>query len=104
MRKQKEIDIHLRLSAQRALWGHAPSTLRTASIDIKNNVILWKCIFDKDATDNDFELLRMAGTEIIADFSHFNIEEEMTIIPFPTKTEDLEFLVYYRHEHNYYEE
>lgn len=46
----------------------------------------------------------MAGTEIVADFPAYNIDEIMEIVPFPQKTEDLELLVYYRHEHNYYEE
>jgi hypothetical protein len=95
--------IALRLSAQRALWGHVPACLRSASIQKDGNTIRWRCVFDSEATEDDFELARMAGTEIIADFSSpTDIEEEILIIPFPEKPTYLEHLVYLRHEHNYY--
>ena len=103
--KQRNIGVELRLSAQRALWGHVPPCLRTASISFVEKEITWRCCFDSDVTEEDIELLQMAGTEIIADFeSGITIKEEMLVVPFPEKTTDFSLLVYYRHEHNYYRE
>jgi hypothetical protein len=60
-------------------------------------------VFDSDATDDDFELAQVAGTEIIAEFSApIMIEDEIVTTPFPQKLEHLQHLVYLRHEHNYY--
>lgn len=93
--------IALRLSAQRALWGHVPACLRSASIQKDGNSILWRCVFDAGATEDDLVLARVAGTEILADFSSpADIGEEIVIIPFPEEPTHLEHLVYLRHEHN----
>jgi len=95
--------IALRLSAQRALWGHVPACLRSASIQKVGDTIRWRCVFDAEATEDDFELARMAGTEIIADYSApTKIDEQIVKTPFPQKLEHLEHLVFLRHEHNYY--
>ncbi len=102
---KNNISIELRLSAQKALWGHVTPCLRTASIENEGNLIKWKCVFDDSATDDDFELMSMAGTEIIGDFTEeFDIDEEFVITPYPNITDDYKYLVYYRHEHNYYKE
>ena len=99
------IGTKLKLSAQRALWGHVPACLRFASIQKNENTIEWRCIFDSEATDDDFELARMAGTEIISDFTpETKINEDIRIVPFPEKPTNLEFLVFSRHEHNYYKD
>ena len=93
--------ITLRLSAQRALWGHVPACLRSASIEKDGDTIRWRCVFDAEATED--ELARMAGTEIISAYSApTRIDEQIVKIPFPQKTEHLEHLVFLRHEHNYY--
>jgi hypothetical protein len=98
------IDISLRLSAQRALLGHIPSCLRSASLEVQGSEIIWQCVFDKEALDKDFDLLSMAGTGIIADFDEKStMHEVFDIIPFPNKIKNLKWLVYFRHEHNYYE-
>ena len=91
--------IGLRLSAQRALCGHVPACLRSASIQKDGNTIRWRCVFDAGATEDDLELASVAGSEIIADFrSPADIEEEIVITPFPEKPTHLEHLVYLRHE------
>jgi len=95
--------IDLRLSAQRALWGHVPPCLRSVSVDIENNTIKWRCVFDTDASENDFELLRDAAAEVTSDFGpEIHVREELVVIKFPEPTKDLKWVVYYRHEHNYY--
>jgi hypothetical protein len=93
----------LKLSAQRALLGHVSPCLRSASIDKVGDVIRWHCFFDADATEADFELASMAGSEIVGDYLFpATIDEKFIIVPFPEKMENLKYLVYYRHEHNYY--
>jgi hypothetical protein len=93
----------VKLSALRALLGHVSPTLRSASIEIVGGGIHWKCEFDQNASEDDFELCRMAGGEILADFSAVDdFKESMLIVPFPEKCQHLEHLIYYRHEHNYY--
>jgi hypothetical protein len=99
-----EMRIQLKLSAQSALVGHVPACLRSASIDISDSKIIWKCVFDSEATSGDIELLSMAGTEIVSNFpAGFVIEEIFETVSFPQKVSNLKWLVYYRHEHNYYE-
>ncbi len=94
---------NLMLSAQRALLGHVPPCLRAASIQKDGDTIRWRCVFDANATEEDFELARMAGTEIMADFSApTDIDEQIVTLPFPQPPEHLRHLVYFRHEHNYY--
>ena len=95
----------LTMSATRALWGHVSPCLRTASVEFSEDTIYWRCLFDSDATDDDIELASMAGAELIADFSHpWEFEEDLRIVPFPEALTNLEYLVYHRHEHNYYKE
>ncbi|MEM6297440.1 MAG: hypothetical protein AAF740_02000 [Bacteroidota bacterium] len=86
----------------RALLDHVPPTLRNASIELKDEVIHWKCQFDANATEDDIELLSCAGTEIIADFSEFGLKESLTVVPFPEKCVSLKNIVYHRHEHDYF--
>ena len=93
----------LRLSAQRALLGNVPACLRSASIQKEGNKILWRCIFDAEATEDDYELASIAGAEIIADFSSpTDIEDQIVKLPSPQKMEHLSHLIFLRHENNYY--
>ena len=97
--------ITLRLSAQRALWGHVPACMRAASIQKEGDTIFWRCVFDAEATDDDFELASNAGAESIADFSAPTvIDEQVLKLPFPKKLEHLKHLIFLRHEHNYYKD
>jgi hypothetical protein len=97
--------IKLRLSAQRALWGHVPPSLRSVSVEIENNIIKWRCVFDIDANEDDFELLNDAATEVTCDYGpEIDLNEELVVIEYPKPTRDLKWVVYYRHEHNYYKD
>lgn len=92
-------DINIRLSAQRALWGNVPSTLRSASLDMDGSAIAFRCYFDKGASEEDYELLRCAGTEMIADYpSGHTIEEQFILLPWPGEMSHLKYLVFLRHE------
>ncbi|TXK74674.1 hypothetical protein [Mesonia sp. K4-1] len=100
---RNEIDISLILSGVRALLGHVPNTLRFVSVELKDEIIHWKCVFDSKANEKDIELLSQAAGELISDFPKYELNEISEIVDFPAKGIPLKNLIYYRHEHNYYE-
>jgi hypothetical protein len=100
---KNEIDISLILSGINALLGHVPNTLRFVSLELIDEIIYWKCVFDSNATEKDIELLSQASGELISDFPNYGLKETYEIIEFPGKGNPLKNLIYYRHEHNYYE-
>ena len=94
-------DTYIRMSAQRALLGQIPALLRAASVDVdkSNSKVFLRCIFDGKPTEDDWELLSVPATEIIADFSApFTIEEEYLETKYPNEMKHLKHLVYLRHE------
>ncbi|TMI66322.1 MAG: hypothetical protein E6H07_10620 [Bacteroidetes bacterium] len=97
-----EEDISLILSGVRALTGEITPPLRSASIELSNKKIIFKCVFDETATEDDFELLSAAATEIIADFPDYVLEEIFQKIPQPEPTNPLKNVLFHRHESNYW--
>lgn len=95
---------NLVISCVRALWGEITPELRAVSVEFSNNHIVWQCIFDMNATVDDFELVSAASTEVIADFNKYRLKENLIKIPFPNKMNHLKNLIYLRHENNYYKE
>ena len=94
-----ENGIHLRLSAQRALWGQVPNTLRATSVEYGLNVIRCRFIFDGEPSIDEKDILGDAAAEIIADFpSPFIIEEEYIGIKYPERMSHLKYLVFLRYE------
>lgn len=94
-------DISLILSGIRALHGEITPVLRSASIELRNKKIIFKCVFDENATDDDFELVSVAAAEILADFPHYDLEEIYERVCEPVSTNPLENILYHRHEGNY---
>ena len=92
--------IYLRLSALRALLGHVPPSLRAVSVDFfEPEIIRFRAVFDVGATDEDVELLSVAATEIISDFSApWRITEEYVRCPAPAPVKHLTYLIFLRHE------
>jgi hypothetical protein len=89
----------LQLSAQRALWGHVPRSLRAVSIASAEPEIRFRCYFDAGASEADRQLLSEAASEIIADFSApWNISEELLDLAAPKPMQHLEHLIFLRHE------
>ena len=99
-----EEDILLVLSGLRALCGNITPPFRSVSVELKKDTIILKCVFDTNATEDDFELASIIATEIIADFPNYNIEEITITIPQPISAELLKNILYCRHELNYYRE
>lgn len=98
-----ENNIELILRSVRALQGEITPSLRSVSVELRGKVIIWQCIFDGDATDDDFELMRMASTELIADYSYdYSLDEKIMKIQFPNEMKNLKNLIFLRHESNYY--
>ena len=92
-------DIDVRLSAQRALCGAIPNSLRAVSVEVVGQTIQVRSIFDDGCTEDDKELLSVAGTEIIADFPDLlTIDEEFLVIAMPQSMQHLTHLVFLRYE------
>ena len=95
----KNLNVQVRLSAQRALLGQVPLSLRSVSVDINEHHVYFRCIFDGNPTEYDWELTSVAATEIIADFqAPYVIEEEYLSIEEPNEMKHLKYLIYLRHE------
>jgi hypothetical protein len=92
-------DSDLRLSAQRALWGAVPTSLRAFSVEAAGNIVRTRSIFDGTETPCQKELLAVATTEIVSDFhDQFTIEDEVLNIPLGTLMQHLQHLIFLRHE------
>jgi hypothetical protein len=100
--ERTDIDNSLILSSVRALWGMVPPTLRSVSVELRDDKIVWQCLFDENASEDDFGLLSSAAAEIIADYNVYGLEEVLKKVPLSDKLENLKNVVYYRHEHSYY--
>src|SRR5262245_7191157 len=82
--------IRLRLSAQRALWGHVSAALRAVSLDLEGHRIRFKAVFDTGASQEDVELISFAAAEVISDFPQpFTMEEQVEIVSSPANFEKL---------------
>lgn len=91
--------VNLLLSAQRALLGQIPPSLRAVSVDVDSRKVYFRCVFDGEPEEDEWELLSCAASKIIADFSDpFVIVEEYWRTPRPERMEHLRHLVYLRHE------
>lgn len=89
----------LLLSAQRALLGAVPSSLRGASIEAQGDTILWQCVFEREPTEEEKEMVSIAGTEIIADFPEAKkIEGKLLVQPSPLEIPHLVNIVFQRFE------
>jgi len=91
--------VSLRLSAQRALWGNVPRSLRAASVAYDGTVIRCRFIFDGPPSEEDRLLLADAAGEISGDFPWtFTLAEEFLAVPQPGPMSHLQHLVFLRFE------
>jgi len=100
---EREIRTNLLLSAQHALLDSIPCSLRGVTVGWKGTVIMMRCIFDGDISDDARELLSIAATEILADFpSPYTISFECIRVDAPKDTSQyfLKNWVYSRYENN----
>lgn len=85
------------MSAQRALRGAIPSSLRAFSVEVAGYIIRTRSVFDGTETQAHREMLSVAGSEIIADFLPlFTIEEEFLSLPNGTSFQHLHYVVFLR--------
>lgn len=97
-----EKDISLILSGVRALIGEVTPSLRSASVEWDGNKVIFKCVFDETATEDDLELMSAAAAEIIADFPDYDLQEIIQKVSPPNPTTPLKNVLYHRHESNYW--
>jgi hypothetical protein len=94
-------DVDLRLSAQRALWGAVPGSLRAVSIEMQETgIVKFRCVFDDSPSPHDRDLLGVAATEVLSDFPENGIEEDFIVVPHPKPIPHLKNIVFQRHEHD----
>jgi hypothetical protein len=90
---------HVRLSAQRALLGAVPTSLRAFSVEVAGMIIRTRSIFDGTETPDHRDLLSGASAEIIADFpAAFTIEDDFLSFPTGTAMHHLSNVIFQRHE------
>lgn len=76
----------LLFSLHRALFGAIPKNLKGLRVKITNDLLIWQAFFDTEPTEEEKEVLRVASTEVIADFPNINIvDEEYLHHPAPLK-------------------
>jgi hypothetical protein len=97
-----EKDISLILSGVRALIGEVTPCLRSVSAEWDGKDVIFKCVFDETATEDDLELMSSAAGEIIADFPDYGLKEIVQKVPQPGPTNPLKNVLYQRHESNYW--
>ena len=104
MEDPAHIRMRLLLSVQRALLGAVPASLREVSCGWERTEVKLRFVFDGDIDPDDYEGARIAGSEVIADFSEpWTIAEEIVRIDHPTdlresRTDGTMLLAYERKE------
>jgi tetrahydromethanopterin S-methyltransferase subunit A len=92
---------YLMLAAQRALLNRVVACLRSVSVTLEGTQILWRCIFDNNAFENDIALLKQASCEVMKDYNtDFTIKEIYEIVSFPDKMNMEKNMIYLRNEYN----
>jgi hypothetical protein len=61
-------DIHLRLSAQRALLGAIGPSVRAVAVRYQGQQIVFQALVDPSASEHEREDLEQAATRVIADY------------------------------------
>ena len=92
-----ELRKSLLISAQRALLGAVPSTLRAVSLGVEGQTIVFRAVFEPGASEDDRELLSVAATEVLADFpAPWTIREEFIDLSAVDSSQNLPLKVFAR--------
>ena len=80
------LNVYVRLSAQQALLGAIPSSLRLVTATFVETVVQVCFVFDGPIHEDDLESARLATTQIISDFpSPWKLEEEFVRLDYPAE-------------------
>jgi len=91
--------LDIRISAQRALWGNVPRSLRAYSAEVNGEVVRLLAVFDSSVSDVERELLTTAGAEVMADYPEsFGLEEELLVMEADHDIPCLQHLIFRRYE------
>ena len=88
--KEKDLSPRIRilLSAQRALLGEVPPSLRMAALDWDERWIYLRCYFDGLVSEEDRESMESITTEMTADFfPELNVELQVIRLDVPSRLE-----------------
>ena len=89
----------LKLGAQSALLERIPHALRAVSLDLKEDKIHFRCIFDGLPNDTDRDLLSEAALKILMSLgAEFEVVEDFISVDYPGEMKHLKHVVYLRHE------
>ncbi|WP_395077389.1 hypothetical protein [Hyphococcus sp.] len=94
----------LRVHAQIALLGAITPGLRAVSVELRENTLGWRCVFESEAArEAEWEELSAAATEVIAHYPEVaESRDEFLVCSDLSLTEEnarsLEFLVFRRFE------
>lgn len=98
---RQSINSDIRLVALRALLGMVPVSLRAFSVQLNENKVCLRSIFDESSSSSDIELLRMVGESVLAAYPGIDIlEEDYWVISESSKMSHLEELIFLRHTTN----
>ena len=92
---------YLLLSAQRALLGQIPPSLRAVTAEVSGTEVRLRFVFDGPISEDDMDSAQFTGTEVIADFpSPWTIEGQIVRLDYPADVRDgaLQHWVYLRKE------
>jgi len=97
-----DIDLKTKIlySATRAMCGAVTLNLRGVTVDYNKECLTLRAYFDKNANEEDKELIDFALAEMMADLWQ-DIEQgryESIDLPFPAKMDVLKDWIYMRHE------
>lgn len=95
-------DIDLLLSAQNAMLGEIPSSLRTISFDLSKDGedLVARFEFDGEPDENEEECVSVIMTNILLDYSknHRSYDEQVVSVPYPLKPNFLRLVAFFRYE------
>jgi hypothetical protein len=89
------------ISCHYSLLGAIPNKLRGLTVKLENETLYWKAYFDREPTEEEKEILRIACSEVIADFPIIKVaKEEYLNYKQPLKMEMMDFWAFLRWEQN----
>lgn len=88
---------HLCLAAQQALLGYVTPNLRAFSVEEDGKTIRTLAVFGQPPSDQEFELIQFAGTELISHYFDSMIDERVEVTG-ARRPPRLAHMVYQRYE------
>jgi len=85
-------------SVSHALLGRVTPNLRAVYITFENEIIVLTFYYDKEPTEDEFELANLADTDFISDLPDSESDFRVRTTPYPMKIPNQGFCIYHRYE------